>query len=142
MTENEFLELRIVAYMDDISMIGSYESIWRVSEGIAAKYIDIGLALKLAKCLLIGRTKQFLLIDGAQILFINYEQQAFKFLGCWLGNLVEIYSQLNNLLEKFDKDPSFAACDIGKRIKIFILKNLLFQKIHSYFKVNFSFSNS
>ncbi|KAL0210173.1 hypothetical protein P9112_010257 [Eukaryota sp. TZLM1-RC] len=47
----------------------------------------------------------------------------FKFLGCWLGNLDEIYSQLNNLLEKFDKDLSFIAeCDIEKHIKFFILK--------------------
>ncbi|KAL0213922.1 hypothetical protein P9112_006106 [Eukaryota sp. TZLM1-RC] len=103
MTQKEFPELRIVAYMDDISIIGSFESICRVSKGIAAKYKDIGLALNPAKCLLIGRTKQSLLIDDVQIPFINYEQQAFKFLGCWLGNLDEIYSQLNNLLENFDK---------------------------------------
>ncbi|KAL0224427.1 hypothetical protein P9112_003817 [Eukaryota sp. TZLM1-RC] len=95
----EFPELRIVAYMDDISIIGSYESICRVSKNIAAKYKDIGLALNPAKCLLTGRTKQSLLIDDVQISFINYEQQAFKFLGCWLGNLDEIYSQLNNLLK-------------------------------------------
>ncbi|KAL0208984.1 hypothetical protein P9112_011571 [Eukaryota sp. TZLM1-RC] len=90
MTQKEFPELRIVASMDDISIIGSYESICRVSEVIAAKYKDIGLALNPAKCLLIGRTKQSLLIDDVQIPFINYEQQAFKFLGCWLGNLDEI----------------------------------------------------
>ncbi|KAL0223585.1 hypothetical protein P9112_002975 [Eukaryota sp. TZLM1-RC] len=92
MTQKEFPELRIIAYMDDISVIGSYESSCTVSEGIAAKYKDIGLALNPAKCLLNGRTKQSLLIDGAHIPFINYEQQAFKFLGCWLGNLDEIYS--------------------------------------------------
>ncbi|KAL0211028.1 hypothetical protein P9112_009326 [Eukaryota sp. TZLM1-RC] len=86
-TEKEFPELRIVAYMDDISIIGSYESICRVSNGIAAKYKDIGLALNPEKCPLIGRTKQSLLIDDDQIPFINYEQQEFKFLGCWLGNL-------------------------------------------------------
>ncbi|KAL0206081.1 hypothetical protein P9112_001388 [Eukaryota sp. TZLM1-RC] len=109
--------------MDDISIIGSYESICRVSKDIAAKYKDIGLALNPEKCLLIGRTKQSLLIDDVQILFINYEQQAFKFLGCWLGNLDEIYSQLSNLLENFDKDLSFIAqFDIEKHIKFFILK--------------------
>ncbi|KAL0219006.1 hypothetical protein P9112_004659 [Eukaryota sp. TZLM1-RC] len=109
--------------MDDISIIGSYESICRVSQGIAAKYKEIELALNPSKCLLIGRTKQFLLIDGAQIPFINNDQQAFKFLGCWLGNLGEIYSQLNNLLKKFDKDLSFIAeCDIEKHIKLSILK--------------------
>ncbi|KAL0227242.1 hypothetical protein P9112_014566 [Eukaryota sp. TZLM1-RC] len=90
-TQKEFPELRIVAYMDDISIIGSYESICRVSKDIAAKYKDIGLALNPEKCRLIGRTKQSLLIDDVQIPFINYEQQAFKFLGCWLGNLDEIY---------------------------------------------------
>ncbi|KAL0207933.1 hypothetical protein P9112_010520 [Eukaryota sp. TZLM1-RC] len=36
MTQKEFPELRIVAYMDDISVIGSYESISRVSKDIAA----------------------------------------------------------------------------------------------------------
>ncbi|KAL0214106.1 hypothetical protein P9112_006290 [Eukaryota sp. TZLM1-RC] len=123
MTQQDFPDLRIVAYMDDISIIGSFESISRVSENIAAKYKEIGLALNPSKCLLIGREKQSLMIGGAQIPFINYDQQAFKFLGCWLGNLDEIYSQLNNLLEKFDKDLSFIAeCDIEKHIKFFILK--------------------
>ncbi|KAL0210191.1 hypothetical protein P9112_010275 [Eukaryota sp. TZLM1-RC] len=61
-TQKEFPELRIVAYMDDISIIGSYENICRVSKGIAAKYKDIGLALNPEKCLLIGRTKQFQLV--------------------------------------------------------------------------------
>ncbi|KAL0208489.1 hypothetical protein P9112_011076 [Eukaryota sp. TZLM1-RC] len=137
MTQQDFPDLRIVAYMDDISIIGSFESISRVSEDIAAKYKEIGLALNPSKFLLIGREKQYLMIGGAQIPFINYDQQAFKFLGCWLGNLDEIYSQLNNLLEKFDKDLSFIAeCDIEKHIKFFYFKNLLFWKIHSYFKVN------
>ncbi|KAL0227096.1 hypothetical protein P9112_014420 [Eukaryota sp. TZLM1-RC] len=123
MTQQDFPDLRIVAYMDDISIIGSFESISRVSEDIAAKYKEIGLALTPSKCLLIGREKQSLMIGGARIPFINYDQQAFKFLGCWLGNLDEIYSQLNNLLEKFDKDLSFIAeCDIEKHIKFFILK--------------------
>ncbi|KAL0206341.1 hypothetical protein P9112_001648 [Eukaryota sp. TZLM1-RC] len=123
MTQQDFPDLRIVAYMDDISIIGSFESISRVSEDIAAKYKEIGLALNSSKCLLIGREKQSLMIGGAQIPFINYDQQAFKFLRCWLGNLDEIYSQFNNLLEKFDKDLSFIAeCDIEKHIKFFILK--------------------
>ncbi|KAL0205087.1 hypothetical protein P9112_000394 [Eukaryota sp. TZLM1-RC] len=123
MTQQDFPDLRIVAYMDDISNIGSFESISRVSEDIAAKYKEIGLALNPSKYLLIGKEKQSLMIGGAQIPFINYDQQAFKFLGCWLGNLDEIYSQLNILLEKLDKDLSFIAeCDIEKHIKFFILK--------------------
>ncbi|KAL0219994.1 hypothetical protein P9112_005647 [Eukaryota sp. TZLM1-RC] len=122
MTQQDFPDLRIVAYMDDISIIGSFESISRVSEDIAAKYKEIVLALNPSKCLLIGKEKQSLMIGGAQIPFINYDQQAFKFLGCWLGNLDEIYSHLNNLVEKFDKDLSFIAeCDIEKHIKFFIL---------------------
>ncbi|KAL0223885.1 hypothetical protein P9112_003275 [Eukaryota sp. TZLM1-RC] len=122
MTQKEFPELRIVAVVDDTSISGAFESICRVSS-IDTKYKDIGLALNPTSCLLIGRTKQSLLIDGAQIPFINYEQQAFKFLGCWLGNLDEIYSQLNNLLEYFRKPLSFISeYDIEKHINFFILK--------------------
>ncbi|KAL0227109.1 hypothetical protein P9112_014433 [Eukaryota sp. TZLM1-RC] len=77
MTQQDFPDLRIVAYMDDISIIGSFESISRVSEDIAAKYKEIGLALNPSKCLLIGREKQSLMIGGAQIPFINYDHQAF-----------------------------------------------------------------
>ncbi|KAL0219384.1 hypothetical protein P9112_005037 [Eukaryota sp. TZLM1-RC] len=169
--------------MDDISLIGSFDLLELVAQEIADSYENIGLHLNASKCLLIGssaqelvindsivpftnyssdafkflgcwlgnvpqiqnelqvilekmkieldsissfligREKQSLIIGGAQIPFINYNQQAFKFLGCWLGNLDEIYSQLNNLLEKFDKDLSFIAeCDIEKHIKFFILK--------------------
>ncbi|KAL0218862.1 hypothetical protein P9112_004515 [Eukaryota sp. TZLM1-RC] len=89
MTQKEFPELRTVACMDDFSIIGFSESICRVSEGIVAKYKEIGLALNPSKCLSIGRTKQSLLLDGAQIPFINNDQQAFEFLECWLGNLIE-----------------------------------------------------
>ncbi|KAL0219494.1 hypothetical protein P9112_005147 [Eukaryota sp. TZLM1-RC] len=126
MTQQDFPDLRIVAYMDDISIIGSFESISRVSEAIAAKYKEIGLALNPSKCLLIGREKQSLMIGGAQIPFINYDQQAFKFLGCWLGNLDEIYSQLNNLLEK-STPPSVSLnfCRSFNKLRVKFFSSLL-----------------
>ncbi|KAL0251577.1 hypothetical protein GEMRC1_000790 [Eukaryota sp. GEM-RC1] len=57
-------------------------------------------------CLLIGRSTQELFINGVQIPFINYVEDAFRFLGCWLGNVPKVSQELSNCLEKIGSEPN------------------------------------
>ncbi|KAL0214935.1 hypothetical protein P9112_007119 [Eukaryota sp. TZLM1-RC] len=89
MTQQDFPDLRIVAYMDDISIIGSFE----------------------------------IVINDSIVPFTNYSSDAFKFLGCWLGNVPQIQNELQVILEKMKIElDSISSLDIEKHIKFFMLK--------------------
>ncbi|KAL0248109.1 hypothetical protein GEMRC1_003345 [Eukaryota sp. GEM-RC1] len=77
----------------------------------------------LYRCLLIGRSTQELFINGDQIPFINYVEDAFRFLGCWLGNVPKNSQELSNCLEKIGSElNTISSYDIEKHIKFFVLK--------------------
>ncbi|KAL0208314.1 hypothetical protein P9112_010901 [Eukaryota sp. TZLM1-RC] len=86
--------------MDDISFIGSFDLLELVAQEIADSYENIGLHLNASKCLLIGSSAQDLVIDDSIVPFTNYSSDAFKFLGCWLGNVPQIRNELQVILEK------------------------------------------
>ncbi|KAL0224349.1 hypothetical protein P9112_003739 [Eukaryota sp. TZLM1-RC] len=55
--------------------------------------------------------------------FTNYSSDAFKFLGCWLGNVPQIQNELQVILEKMKIElDSISSLDIEKHIKFFMLK--------------------
>ncbi|KAL0246686.1 hypothetical protein GEMRC1_007897 [Eukaryota sp. GEM-RC1] len=100
--------------MDGISIIGPLELLKKVLE-VADIYETLGL--------LIGRSTQELFINGVHIPFINYVEYAFRFLGCWLGNVPKISQELSNCLEKIGSElNTISSYDIEKHIKFFILK--------------------
>ncbi|KAL0231665.1 hypothetical protein GEMRC1_011069 [Eukaryota sp. GEM-RC1] len=109
--------------MDDISIIGPLELLKKVAVEVADIYETLGLSLNPDKCLLIGRSAQELFINGVQIPFINYVEDAFRFLGCWLGNVPKISQELSNCLDKIGSElNTISSYDIEKHIKFFILK--------------------
>ncbi|KAL0207000.1 hypothetical protein P9112_012711 [Eukaryota sp. TZLM1-RC] len=52
--KQKYPSIKIVAYMDDISLIGSFDLLELVAQEIADSYENIGLHLNASKCLLIG----------------------------------------------------------------------------------------
>ncbi|KAL0227172.1 hypothetical protein P9112_014496 [Eukaryota sp. TZLM1-RC] len=109
--------------MDDISLIGSFDLLELVAQEIADSYENIGLHLNASKCLLIGSSAQDLVIDDSIVPFTNYSSDAFKFLGCWLGNVPQIQNELQVILEKMKIElDSISSLDIEKHIKFFMLK--------------------
>ncbi|KAL0219851.1 hypothetical protein P9112_005504 [Eukaryota sp. TZLM1-RC] len=98
--KQKYPSIKIVAYMDDISLIGSFDLLELVAQEIADSYENIGLHLNASKCLLIGSSAQDLVINDSIVPFTNYSSNAFKFLGCWLGNVPQIQNELQVILEK------------------------------------------
>ncbi|KAL0208312.1 hypothetical protein P9112_010899 [Eukaryota sp. TZLM1-RC] len=92
--KQKYPSIKIVAYMDDISLIGSFDLLKLVAQEIADSYENIGLHLNASKCLLIGSSAQDLVINDSIVPFTNYSSDAFKFLGCWLGNVPQIQNEL------------------------------------------------
>ncbi|KAL0214478.1 hypothetical protein P9112_006662 [Eukaryota sp. TZLM1-RC] len=80
--------------MVDTSLIGSFDLLQLVARGIAVSYENIGLYLNASKCLLTGSSAQNLVINESVVLFINISSDAFKFVGCSLGNVPQILDEL------------------------------------------------
>ncbi|KAL0205051.1 hypothetical protein P9112_000358 [Eukaryota sp. TZLM1-RC] len=109
--------------MDDITLIGSFDLLELVAQEIVDSYENIGLHLNASKCLLIGSSAQDLVINDSIVPFTNYSSDAFKFLGCWLGNVPQIHNELQIILEKMKIElDSISSLDIEKHIKFFMLK--------------------
>ncbi|KAL0205824.1 hypothetical protein P9112_001131 [Eukaryota sp. TZLM1-RC] len=121
--KQKYPSIKIVAYMDDLSLIGSFDLLELVAQEIADSYENIGLHLNASKCLLIGFSAQDLVINDSIVPFTNYSSDAFKFLGCWLGNVPQIQNELQVILEKMKIElDSISSLDIEKHIKFFMLK--------------------
>ncbi|KAL0215787.1 hypothetical protein P9112_007971 [Eukaryota sp. TZLM1-RC] len=81
--KQKYPSIKIVAYMDDISLIGSIDLLELVAQEIADSYENIGLHLNASKCLLIGSSAHDLVINDSIVPFTNYNSDAVTFLGCW-----------------------------------------------------------
>ncbi|KAL0208357.1 hypothetical protein P9112_010944 [Eukaryota sp. TZLM1-RC] len=121
--KQEFPDVHITAYMDDISIIGPIDSLRTIAEIVQQRYYQIGLSLNISKCLLIGREPADLIIDDQSVPFINYFESGFRFLGCYLGNFDEIRNQLSSLLDNFEEELMVLSdLNIEKHLKFFFLR--------------------
>ncbi|KAL0225229.1 hypothetical protein RCL1_003141 [Eukaryota sp. TZLM3-RCL] len=76
--QSKFPSLRIVAYMDDISLIGSIHDLGLASAFAFSEFKKIGLSLNAKKCLLIGHSACKFFIDNEPVTFIDYSSEAFS----------------------------------------------------------------
>ncbi|KAL0209198.1 hypothetical protein P9112_011785 [Eukaryota sp. TZLM1-RC] len=102
--KENFPEIDIVTYMDDISVITPITVLKQIATFIQQRYKDIGLSLNISKCLIIGHEPIDFFINDVNVPFINYDQSGFRFLGCYLGNIEEVKSQLSTLLTQFGNE--------------------------------------
>ncbi|KAL0220135.1 hypothetical protein P9112_005788 [Eukaryota sp. TZLM1-RC] len=117
--------LKIVVYMDDISLIDPFSVVQKASNEIAEQYEIIGLHLNPKKCLSIGNDFKEYKINNCKIPFTNYSHEAFRFLGYWLRNVDEITKNLNEVVAKLCNElPLISELEIEIHIKFFILKIL------------------
>ncbi|KAL0214093.1 hypothetical protein P9112_006277 [Eukaryota sp. TZLM1-RC] len=75
--KQKYPSIKIVAYMDDISLIGSFDLLDLVAQEIAVSYENIGLHLNASKCLLFGSSAQDLVINDSIVPFTNYSSDVF-----------------------------------------------------------------
>ncbi|KAL0206474.1 hypothetical protein P9112_001781 [Eukaryota sp. TZLM1-RC] len=121
--KQEFPDVHITAYMDDISIICPIDSLRTIAEIVQQRYYQIGLSLNISKCLSIGREPADLIIDDQSVPFINYFESGFRFLGCYLGNFDEIRNQLSSLLDNFEEELMVLSdLNIEKHLKFFFLR--------------------
>ncbi|KAL0222299.1 hypothetical protein RCL1_002153 [Eukaryota sp. TZLM3-RCL] len=110
--------------MDDIFMIGTRHDLGAAAAFAFQEFNKIGLSLNAKKCLMIGRTSCNFLIDSQPVTFVNYRSEAFRFLGCFLGdktNKTSIAVLLTQKLESINSDE-IAQLEIQLHLKFFILK--------------------
>ncbi|KAL0222939.1 hypothetical protein P9112_002329 [Eukaryota sp. TZLM1-RC] len=121
--EQKYPSIKIVAYINDITLIGSFDLLELVAQEIADSYKNIGLYLNASKCLLIGSSAQDLVINDSIVPFTNYSSDAFKFLGCWLGNVPQIQNELQVILEKMKIElDSISSFDLDNMLNFSCLK--------------------
>ncbi|KAL0216717.1 hypothetical protein P9112_008901 [Eukaryota sp. TZLM1-RC] len=68
--------LKIVGYMDDISIIGPLNVLNEIASEASLFYKKIGLLLNPDKCPLLDNEKDSLIIDNVEIPFVNYSSDA------------------------------------------------------------------
>ncbi|KAL0226189.1 hypothetical protein P9112_013513 [Eukaryota sp. TZLM1-RC] len=125
--------------MDDISLIGPFGVVQYASNEIAEQYEIIGLHLNPKKCLLNGNDFNEFKVNNCKIPFTNYSQEAFRFLGCWLGNVDKITINLDEIGAKLGTELHLISeLGIEKHIT-FYFKNLLLRKKYSLIEVDSTF---
>ncbi|KAL0217851.1 hypothetical protein RCL1_008700 [Eukaryota sp. TZLM3-RCL] len=121
--QSRFPNIGIVTYMDDISLIGSPYDLGQAAAFAFHEFESIGLSLNAKKCLLIGRSSANFNINSEPVSFVNYSSEAFRFLGCFLGNKESISDKLNIRLNEIHAElDTISKLDIEKHLKFFILK--------------------
>ncbi|KAL0222203.1 hypothetical protein RCL1_002057 [Eukaryota sp. TZLM3-RCL] len=121
-----FPNIKIIAYMDDISLIGTINDLGAAAAFAFQEFNKIGLSLNTKNCLMIGHTSCNFLIDSQLLTFVNYSSEAFRFLGCFLTNKTNKTSIAALLTQKLESINSaldeIAQIDIQNHLKFFILK--------------------
>ncbi|KAL0244892.1 hypothetical protein GEMRC1_008974 [Eukaryota sp. GEM-RC1] len=90
------------AYADDSSLNGPLTSL---KDGLKhfvslSQSIDFEIEIKLSKCFLIGKRFEELKYGEQSIRFVDYNIEAVRFLGSYIGNSLQIESVLKNYLNK------------------------------------------
>ncbi|KAL0219474.1 hypothetical protein P9112_005127 [Eukaryota sp. TZLM1-RC] len=132
--KQDFPDVHITAYMDDISIVAPIDSLRTIAEIVQQRHYEIGLSLNISKCLLIGREPGHLIIDDHSVHFINYFESGFRFLGCYLGNFDEIRNQFSSFLDNCEEELNVLS-DLNIK-NILLPHNLLFREIYSYPTIN------
>ncbi|KAL0221782.1 hypothetical protein RCL1_001636 [Eukaryota sp. TZLM3-RCL] len=97
-----FPNIKIIAYMNDISLIGTLYDLGAAAAFAFQEFTKIGLSLKTKQWLMIGRTTCNFLIDSQPVTFVNYSSEAFRFLACFLGDEASIVAILTQELESIN----------------------------------------
>ncbi|KAL0222727.1 hypothetical protein P9112_002117 [Eukaryota sp. TZLM1-RC] len=76
----KYPSLKIVPYINDISLIGSFDLLKLVTQEIADSYENIELHLNAIKCLLFGSSPQDLVINESVVPFTHYSSMLSNFM--------------------------------------------------------------
>ncbi|KAL0207958.1 hypothetical protein P9112_010545 [Eukaryota sp. TZLM1-RC] len=118
-----FPSLKMIAYMDDVVLIGDLNIVKQATVSFKELFTKIGLRLNLLKCVLLSNSPVSTIVDGNEIQAKLYSPDAIRHLGSFLGNNDEItkklFEKLNSISDKIDRMMNL---DIQKHIKFTIIR--------------------
>ncbi|KAL0225933.1 hypothetical protein P9112_013257 [Eukaryota sp. TZLM1-RC] len=118
-----FPSLKMIAYMDDVVLIGELNIVKKATVCFKELFTKIGLRLNLLKCVLLSNSPVSTIIDDIEIKAKLYSIDAIRHLGSFLGNNDEItkklFEKLNSISDKIDRMMNL---DIKKHIKFTIIR--------------------
>ncbi|KAL0208635.1 hypothetical protein P9112_011222 [Eukaryota sp. TZLM1-RC] len=118
-----FPSLKMIAYMDDVVLIGDLDIVKKATVCFKELFTKIGLRLNLLKCVLLSNSPVSIIIDDIEIQAKLYSIDAIRHLGSFLGNNDEItkklFEKLNSISDKIDRMMNL---DIKKHIKFTIIR--------------------
>ncbi|KAL0214909.1 hypothetical protein P9112_007093 [Eukaryota sp. TZLM1-RC] len=118
-----FPSLKMIAYMDDVVLIGDLNIVKQATVCFKEIFTKIGLRLNLLKCDLSSNSPISTIGDGIKIQAKLYSIDAIRHLGSFLGNNDEItkklFEKLNSISDKIDRMMNL---DIQKHIKFTIIR--------------------
>ncbi|KAL0214209.1 hypothetical protein P9112_006393 [Eukaryota sp. TZLM1-RC] len=106
-----FPSLKMIAYMDDVVLIGELNIVKKATVCFKELFTKIGLRLNLLKCVLLSNSPVSTIIDDIEIQAKLYSIDAIRHLGSFLGNNDEItkklFEKLNSISDKIDRMIEF-----------------------------------
>ncbi|KAL0214884.1 hypothetical protein P9112_007068 [Eukaryota sp. TZLM1-RC] len=132
-----FPSLKMIAYMDDVVLIGDLNIVKQATVCFKELFTKIGLRLNLLKCVLLSNSPVSTIVDGIEIQAKLYSIDAIRHLGSFLGNNDEItkklFEKLNSISEKIDRMMNL---DIQKHIKFTIIRLCFSSNFNHIFRSN------
>ncbi|KAL0224307.1 hypothetical protein P9112_003697 [Eukaryota sp. TZLM1-RC] len=102
-----FPSLKMIAYMDDVVLIGDLNIVKQATVCFKELFAKIGLRLNLLKCVLLSNSPVSTIVDDIEIQAKLYSIDAIRHLGSFLGNNDEItkklFEKLNTTSDKIDR---------------------------------------
>ncbi|KAL0210025.1 hypothetical protein P9112_010109 [Eukaryota sp. TZLM1-RC] len=102
-----FPSLKMIAYMDDVVLIGELNIVKQATVCFKELFTKIGLQLNLRECVLLSNSPVFSINDRIEIQVKLYSIDAIRHLGSFLGNNDEItkklFEKLNSISTKIDR---------------------------------------
>ncbi|KAL0216122.1 hypothetical protein P9112_008306 [Eukaryota sp. TZLM1-RC] len=101
--KSDFPDIHICAYADDLSLIGPLSLLHHGLQHFVFLAKQIGLDIKLPKCFIIGNQHAEVAFNETFIKYVDYEEDAIRFLGSYFGNSEKVKSILSGILEKIEE---------------------------------------
>ncbi|KAL0226517.1 hypothetical protein P9112_013841 [Eukaryota sp. TZLM1-RC] len=118
-----FPSLKMIAYMDDVVLIGDLKIVREATGCFKELFNKIGLQFNFLKCVLLSNSPVTSIVHGIEIQAKLYSIDAIRHLGSFLGNNVEInkklFEKLNSISNKIDRMMNL---DIKKHIKFTFIR--------------------
>ncbi|KAL0219430.1 hypothetical protein P9112_005083 [Eukaryota sp. TZLM1-RC] len=129
--KSDFPDIHICAYADDLSLIGPLSLLQHGLQHFVFLAKQKGLDIKLPKCFIIGNQHAEVAFNETFIKYVDYEEDAIRFLGSYFRNSEKGKSILSGILEKIE-EQLFAIQDleIDKHLAFSVLNVCFGSKIN------------